>query len=281
MPTHSDSKKLQSFGLLSKYSFYRPYSVAHTARYRAAVLLAVFLLLPSMAFSAEARFFRLDGAQNLKQTAQRNTSASFMSLSGYRQAGAARPLIPTEPAKKPMELAALSSDTAKRTEALLDAEKAQAVEATPQKQASEAFWPLPAEATDKISSGYGYRIHPITGQRSFHDGIDIVAAPGTEVMSTGQGTVEEAGRKIKLGNYIRVRHEDGLISTYGHLSKILVKKDDIVRQGQVIGKLGSTGFSTGPHLHYAVKQGDKSIDPIKHLAQAVPVKTVEVARKAD
>lgn len=244
--------------------------------------MAVLFLSPTTAFSAEARFFRLDGAQNLKQTAQRSTPPSFKPLSFYRQAGtAARPLIPLEAAKKPIELAALSSDTAKRTGALLDAKQSQTPESPPVEQVSEAFWPLPGEATDRISSGYGYRIHPITGLKSFHDGIDIVGAPGTEVMATGQGTVEEAGRKIKLGNYIRVRHSDGLISTYGHLSRILVKKDEIVRQGQVIGKLGSTGFSTGPHLHFALKKDDKSIDPMAHLAHVIPVKTVEVARKAD
>ncbi|MBY0355511.1 MAG: M23 family metallopeptidase [Rickettsiales bacterium] len=148
-------------------------------------------------------------------------------------------------------------------------------------ESTDLSWPLPAETTKKISSGYGNRIHPISGLRRFHDGIDIAAAPDTKVLATHDGTILEAGRQRKLGNFIRIAHADGMISTYGHLSHILVKKGHKVDAGDTIGKLGSTGYSTGPHLHYGLKRDEKSINPMQQLAEVSPFKKVEVASKDD
>ena len=117
----------------------------------------------------------------------------------------------------------------------------------------------------RLSSGYGRRKHPILGYRKMHAGVDFAAPTGTPILAAGSGTVERANRYGGYGNYIRIRHTDGYKTAYAHLSKFArgVKAGAYVTQDQVIGYVGSTGRSTGPHLHYEVHHHGKKINPRK------------------
>ena len=127
-----------------------------------------------------------------------------------------------------------------------------------------SIWPI-EPSVDDISSGYGYAIHPFSKKRRFHKGIDIRAKVGTAIMAPADATVVEAGYDDKRGNYIILKHDDIYTTRYNHLSEIRIKKGATVKQGEVIGKVGSTGLSTGPHLHYEVLKNNKHVDPIEFL----------------
>ena len=117
----------------------------------------------------------------------------------------------------------------------------------------------------KISSRFGHRTDPFNGRSAMHSGMDFKAARGTPVNATGDGVIVKAGRKGGYGKVVEIRHKDGLITRYAHLSRIAVKKGQRVRVGQTIGKVGSTGRSTGPHLHYEVRQGKTARNPSKYM----------------
>ena len=126
-------------------------------------------------------------------------------------------------------------------------------------------WPLPGVYT--ITDEFGDRIDPFTGQRMGHNGMDIGAAQGTTVVAAQSGTVITAGWVSGFGNCIIINHGNGLWSLYGHLMNggILVSVGQEVRQGDVIGKVGSTGRSTGPHLHFGVYENGSVVNPRKYL----------------
>lgn len=117
-----------------------------------------------------------------------------------------------------------------------------------------------------ISSGYGYRKDPFTGEKRFHRGVDIAAPYGTPVQVVKNGTVvESTDNGGSSGIYIKVDHHDGSYTLYAHLSKRLVKVGAKVMKGQIIGKVGSTGRSTGNHLHFMVYEGSEIVNPKKYL----------------
>ncbi len=124
-------------------------------------------------------------------------------------------------------------------------------------------WKMKVPTKGFISSKYGYRVDPITKRRgSFHKGIDIAAPKGNPVYAAAAGTVYLAKYvRYGYGNLIIIKHGESLSTYYGHLSKILVKKGQKVTRGALIGKVGSTGRSTGPHLHFEVRKGKKTLDP--------------------
>lgn len=132
-------------------------------------------------------------------------------------------------------------------------------------------WPLPVNAPQKFTSGYGVRSDPFHGKAGFHNGVDLSAPTGTPVFATADGVVSEVGSGARLGTYVRITHRDGTESTYGHMSRQQVRQGQRVRQHQQIGAVGSTGRSTGPHLHYAMKRGGKPMDPM--LALRAPAGT--------
>ena len=120
-------------------------------------------------------------------------------------------------------------------------------------------WPTPSCTT--TSSVYGYRVHPIYGTVKFHAGEDIPASYGAEILAAASGTVTTAGWVSGYGNYTVIDHGGGTMTAYGHQSSILVSVGQHVEQGQVIGYVGSTGNSTGPHLHFEVYQNGSTVDP--------------------
>ena len=118
-----------------------------------------------------------------------------------------------------------------------------------------------------ISSGFGRRINPFTKKREFHQAIDIVTPWGTEVKAAAQGKVIFAGWLNPYGLVIKVRDGYGYSTVYGHLSRILVKKGSWVSKGEVIGRVGSTGRSTGPHLHFEVWFKEKPTNPLNLMVE--------------
>lgn len=124
---------------------------------------------------------------------------------------------------------------------------------------------LPINVRDyTMSSGYGYREDPIYGTKKFHEGLDFAATQGTDVFATADGKVSQASRRSGYGNCIDIDHGNNYLSRYAHLSEILVRPGENVRRGQLIGKVGSTGKSTGPHLHYEVRFKDEPQNPVNY-----------------
>lgn len=116
-------------------------------------------------------------------------------------------------------------------------------------------------ATGTLTSSFGYRLHPLTGEPGMHTGIDLAAPLGAEVYAARDGKVVAAGYDAALGNYVEIDHGGGWSSRYGHLSKILVALRDAVESGTIIGAVGSTGISTGPHLHFEIRSKGEPRDP--------------------
>lgn len=120
---------------------------------------------------------------------------------------------------------------------------------------------MPITGNFRQSSGFGNRTDPFTGGRAFHSGLDFAAPKGTTVFSAGKGIVSYVGTRSGYGNVVEVTHDNGLVSRYGHLSGFLSEVGQAVNTGTPIAKVGSTGRSTGPHLHFEVRKGDSAINP--------------------
>jgi murein DD-endopeptidase MepM/ murein hydrolase activator NlpD len=128
--------------------------------------------------------------------------------------------------------------------------------------------PLGLPINTRISSPFGRRIDPINKHRSFHAGIDFKGNTGDEVQATGNGVVKKSEYNPSLGNYIVISHGNGYETTFAHLSKRKVKKDETVERGDVIGLVGNTGRSTGSHLHYEVRLYGNPVNPMKYMQVA-------------
>ena len=122
--------------------------------------------------------------------------------------------------------------------------------------------PIGMPVAGRITSRYGMRRHPILGYTRMHAGVDFGAAYGSPIYAVSDGTVTYAGRHGGHGNYVRINHGGGLGTGYGHMSRIAVKNGTHVKAGQVIGYVGSTGLSTGPHLHFEAYRGGRTVDPL-------------------
>ncbi len=120
---------------------------------------------------------------------------------------------------------------------------------------------MPISGNFRQSSGFGNRTDPFSGSRAFHSGLDFAAPSGTTVLSAGKGVVSFVGTKSGYGKVVEVTHANGLITRYGHLSAFLSNEGQAVNTGTPIAKVGSTGRSTGPHLHFEVRRADSAINP--------------------
>jgi murein DD-endopeptidase MepM/ murein hydrolase activator NlpD len=161
----------------------------------------------------------------------------------------------------------------------LAAEKEEMLAAVP------AIQPISNKDLKRTASGWGYRIHPVYKIRKFHYGMDFTAPTGTEIYSTGDGTVVSVlSSKRGFGNHIVIDHGYGYTTLYAHLSRFNVKKGQKVNRGDVIGYVGNTGLSTAPHLHYEVKLNGKNVDPANYyfndLTPEEYERMIEIAMKS-
>lgn len=258
------------------------------------------------------KFFSLDAARAGKPGGIKiaNADQKYMSLGGYsmRSSAAARKTTESEPKKTQKQVKSDSAKAIQKKEAdesrreklaydiVGDIEKTDAKinrdalrklfpaleEADKARNAAEKkgglfAWPLDSSASQRISSHFGTRRDPFTGKRAFHKGIDIAAPIGTKVLASADGTVEAVATHARLGKYVKLRHEDGSATLYGHLSATLVKKGAQVKTGSPLGKVGSTGRSTGPHLDFSYRLGEEAVDPLPHLNVPGHIKTLEIS----
>jgi len=124
-----------------------------------------------------------------------------------------------------------------------------------------SIWPV----RGWVTSEFGYRISPFTGRREFHRGIDIATRIRTEIVAPAAGIIVTAKKDAGMGNEIRIDHGNGIITVYGHLLKFTVKRKQRVKRGDLIGYVGNSGRSTGPHLHYGVMVKGIYVNPRRHL----------------
>jgi len=127
--------------------------------------------------------------------------------------------------------------------------------------ATPSIWPVKGW----ITSGFGKRVSPFTGQMAVHEGVDIGAPSNTPVQAPAAGRVVVTGFDPRMGNLVAIDHGYGMETQYGHLAKVLVKSGQKIRRGDVIGLVGSTGLSTGPHLHYHIKFNNHPVDPQRYI----------------
>ncbi|WRS26251.1 M23 family metallopeptidase [Oscillospiraceae bacterium MB08-C2-2] len=123
--------------------------------------------------------------------------------------------------------------------------------------------------TGVITSPYSYRYHPISGTTDFHNGVDIAAPEGTDILAALPGTVGEVGQSPVYGNYVVINHSETLSTSYSHCSEVLVKEGMVLRQGERVATVGNTGVSTGPHLHFSVLVREVFTDPVWSLEKNI------------
>ena len=128
--------------------------------------------------------------------------------------------------------------------------------------------PTVAPVRGLLNSGFGARMDPITGEGAFHQGLDISTRRHEPVLATAAGTVVKSGWSGDYGKTVEIAHATGYTTIYGHLDTLLVKEGQRVRRGERVGLVGSTGRSTGPHLHYEVRRGDRAVDPLGYILDA-------------
>ena len=123
-----------------------------------------------------------------------------------------------------------------------------------------------APARGPVSSGFGYRVHPISGETTFHHGADLAVGVGTRVNAFAAGTVAEVGNHSVYGLYVKLDHGDGFVTLYAHLDKVSVKKGEKVKLGEKIAASGNSGYSTGAHLHFELRRNGLILDPFQYVS---------------
>ena len=132
--------------------------------------------------------------------------------------------------------------------------------------ASASGFVFPMAYATKITDAYGYRIHPLSGTKKWHNGVDLAAGSGTAIYATQSGTVTSACYNEAYGNMVTINHGDGYSSLYGHMTNYIVSVGDTVSAGQTIGYVGSTGWSTGPHLHFTIYYNGSDVNPLNYVS---------------
>ena len=147
-----------------------------------------------------------------------------------------------------------------------DGEASQAVAAAPAVAVPNG---MPVEGV-ALTSAYGMRDHPVLRRRANHKGVDLAGPTGTPIYATADGIVSKAQRFGSYGNYVQIEHGGEMQTRYAHMSRIAIGDGARVKKGQLIGYIGSTGRSTGPHLHYEIRVAGRAVDPTPYMTQAAP-----------
>ena len=198
------------------------------------------------------QFYDLGGVRRSEKTAKIKIphTKSFFSLSGHARNHARRK---TKLALRNMKMnRGNSTDSSSVTEG--------------SGKAKLFIWPVDASAQQWVSSPFGQRKDPFTGKPAFHAGVDIAAAKGTYVLASADGRVDSTGIHPRLGKFIRLVHDEETYSLYGHLSQWDVREGETVKAGHPIGRVGSTGRSTGAHLDFSIRKGGKPVNPLDHMS---------------
>jgi len=180
------------------------------------------------------------------------------SVGGPEDVGAANATSLDELMGETKDMVALISDRKRKLEQL----EQSIMEKDLEKQATPSGWPI---RSGYISSKFGYRRNPTGGRTRFHTGVDFASKRGTPVHATADGVVVFSGWRSGYGRLVEIRHVDGMITRYAHNQTNLVAQGEMVEKGQVIAKLGSTGHSTGPHVHFEVRIDDQAVNPLKYI----------------
>jgi len=145
-----------------------------------------------------------------------------------------------------------------------------------------AIQPVSSSDLKRMASGYGYRIDPFTKKRTMHWGMDFSAKTGTPIYATGDGRIARAdARAVGFGNHVRIDHGFGYVSIYAHMDKIVVRRGNRVKRGDLIGYVGNTGRSVAPHLHYEIVKDGKKINPINFYSGSLsPIEFEELVNQA-
>ena len=133
---------------------------------------------------------------------------------------------------------------------------------------SSSGFVFPLAYATKITDAYGYRIHPLSGTKKWHNGVDFAAGEGTAIYATKAGTVTSATYNEAYGNMVTINHGDGYSSLYGHMTNYIVSVGDTVSAGQTIGYVGSTGWSPGPHLHFTTDYNGADVNPLHYVSMS-------------
>ena len=133
----------------------------------------------------------------------------------------------------------------------------------------DGFLRTPLRKSARISSSFGYRVHPVSGQWKGHKGLDYPAPRGTPIRATAQGEITFIGTQNGYGKVIFIQHDNDYSTVYAHQSRFKrgLKKGDAIEKGQIIGYVGSTGIASGPHLHYELRVDNQPVDPIREKRQ--------------
>ncbi|MDR1062306.1 MAG: peptidoglycan DD-metalloendopeptidase family protein [Clostridiales bacterium] len=223
--------------------------------------------------SIQGKIDQLDGLEDELQRQSKKLESEIQALVEKAAAEAAAKAAKEAAEKKAREAAAKAAAAEKAAAEKAAAEKAAASGAggggsgsasgSSASGGSAMRWPLPGYFT--LSSTFGTRTHPVTKTVKKHTGIDIPAPTGTSIAAAKGGTVIISGVQGGYGNTVVISHGDGLTTLYGHCSKLLVKSGQTVQQGAVIAKVGSTGVSTGPHLHFEVRKNGSPVQPLDYV----------------
>ncbi len=152
----------------------------------------------------------------------------------------------------------------------LERQKQNLIDLTGTLEQQHAEWtalPSLLPVSGKITSRFGKRTSPFTGMLAMHEGIDIAAPFGSPVVSSADGVIIQASADPMLGKYVKIRHRYGRDTYYAHLSRIAVRPSRSVKQGEIVGYVGNTGLSTGPHLHYEVHMQGRPVDPLPYISR--------------
>ena len=214
----------------------------------------------------QARLLRLD-ALGERITQEANLDASEFDFSSQPALGGPEAVF----TGKSYQEAELSSVLSRVESQIQDREKQlQILESlfVAQSLQSEAFIAGRPIKSGWLSSRFGWRTDPFTGKRAWHAGIDFAGKMNTDIVAVASGVVTWASGRYGYGNLVEVAHGSGLATRYGHAKEIIVKVGDVVKKGQVVARMGSTGRSTGPHVHFEVMKGDRQINPGKYIFRA-------------
>ena len=222
----------------------------------------------------QARIMRLDaqnerlaalaGEKDIKITNQPNAQSLKKSELNTKQGNMGGPFISSKPMSEPDLQAAILAltDAVDTRDEYLSTLEAKIL----QKSVLKDMLPnsSPVEAAFN-SSSYGWRSDPFNGDKAFHEGLDFTASMGTAIKAAADGIVTTAEQTPDYGNIVKIDHGSGLETRYAHASKLLVKPGERVVKGQIVAQVGSTGRSTGPHLHYEIRLNGNSLDPRRYL----------------